>query len=483
MKQTETPKNEDLKADIVVIGGGGAGLAGAVSALEKGANVMVLEKRRVPGGNSSMAEGFFAAESPAQKRMNIDADRDVLFKKAMDYAHWKTNPRIVRAFVDKSGDTVRWLEEKGLKLDWIPPMYPNQTPLTWHCLKKGGAEVVKVLQKNCKALGGRVLRQAAAKRIFIDEKGRVTGVLSRTKEKEIKLITKSVVIATGGYGGNKELLNKYYSLYNDNMHNLGLPLMGDGLLMAIEIGAATEGLGIVQLNGQYVPGSLHLRAVAQEPNMVWVNSRGERFADETITFNFPERGNAVIRQPENVTYSLFDDKIRRNIIEHGTIKGIGVLFLQARIALPELDKELQTQAQKGMVKMSDSLDEIAEWMGVAPEILNATVNEYNSSCEKGHDEIFAKDRRYLAPLRTPPYYAIKCWAGYLGTIGGIKINQHMEVLDQRDKPIPGLYDAGSDTGGWESDTYCLSLSGSTFGFAINSGRIAGENAAKYVLGN
>ena len=86
----------------------------------------------------------------------------------------------------------------------------------------------------------------------------------------------------------------------------------------------------------------------------------------------------------------------------------------------------------------------------------------------------------LMPLRTPPYYAIKCCQAFLNTIGGIKINHHMEVLNDQDKPIPGLYAAGVDTGGWESDTYCIILAGATFGFAINSGRIAGENTAKYV---
>jgi fumarate reductase flavoprotein subunit len=481
MISSKNQRVDILKTDICIIGGGGAGLAAAVAAAEEGASVIVLEKRRAPGGNSAMAEGFFAAESPTQKRMNIDADRDVLFKKAMDYAHWKINPRILRAFVDKSGDTARWLEEKGLKLDWIPIMYPNQVPLTWHCLKKGGAEVIKVLLKNCEDLRVRLLRQAVAKNILADEKGRVIGVVVRIDEKEIKIIAKSVVIATGGYGGNKELLKKYYASYDENMHCLGLPLMGDGLQMATEIGAATEGLGILQLNGQYVPGSLRLRAVAQEPNMIWVNKRGERFADEGIAFYFPERGNVVIRQPEKISYSLFDDKIKQNIIEHGLIKGIGVLFVPPGVGLSQMDEDLQSQALKGWVKISKSWDEIAKWIGVSPVVLKDTVKEYNSFCDKGHDDIFAKDRRYLVPLCNPPYYAIKCCLSYLGTIGGIKINQRMEVLDHQDNPIPGLYAAGSDTGGWESDTYCLYLSGSTFGFALNSGRIAGENAAQYVL--
>ena len=472
---------QDLEAGVTVIGGGGAGLAAAVAAAEKRASVIVLEKRRALGGNSAMAEGFFAAESPVQKRMMINAQRDELFKIAMDYAHWTINPRIVRAFVDKSGDTVRWLEEKGLKFDWIPPLYPNQVIRTWHCIRgRRGVAIIKALAKNCEELGVEVFCQAAAKRILTDDKGKVTRVLAATKEKELRIATKSVIIATGGYGGNKELLKKYYPSYTEDMSCVGLPLKGDGLLMATEIGAATEGLGILQLIGPRPRGSERISAVASEPNTVWVNKKGERFADEAINFNFPEAANAVDRQPDKISYTLFDAKIKRSIVEEGLIKGLGQIVPQ-RTKLTKLEKELRLEADKGEAKISDSWDEIARWIGVAPQDLKATINEYNSFCDQGYDRIFAKDRRYLVPLRTPPYYAIRCYSGFLGTIGGIKINHHMEVLDHQDNPIPGLYAVGSDTGGWESDTYCAVLSGGTFGFAINSGRIAGENAVKYVL--
>jgi fumarate reductase flavoprotein subunit len=97
------------------------------------------------------------------------------------------------------------------------------------------------------------------------------------------------------------------------------------------------------------------------------------------------------------------------------------------------------------------------------------------------DMINAKDRKHLRPLRNPPYYAIKGFPSFLTTLGGLKVNNRMEVMDQKDKPIEGLYAAGNDTGGWETDTYDVNLSGTTCGFAINSGRIAGENAAKYVF--
>jgi fumarate reductase flavoprotein subunit len=146
-----------------------------------------------------------------------------------------------------------------------------------------------------------------------------------------------------------------------------------------------------------------------------------------------------------------------------------------------LEKELALEEKKGQVKIADSWDEIAEWIGASPDILQATIDEYNSFCNKEHDRIFTKDSIYLDPLRKPPFYAVRCGVNMLGTIGGIKINHHMQVLDSKFNPIPGVYAVGVDTGGWESDTYNAVLSGSTLGFAINSGRIAGENATRYAL--
>ena len=108
------------------------------------------------------------------------------------------------------------------------------------------------------------------------------------------------------------------------------------------------------------------------------------------------------------------------------------------------------------------------------------MDEYNEFCDCRYDEVFVKDPQYLRALRTPPYYVIRFSGALLVTTGGIKINHKMEVLDREGDPIPGLYAAGTDTGGWESDTYCAVLPGSAFGFAMNSGRIAAESASDYI---
>jgi fumarate reductase flavoprotein subunit len=486
---------DNLNADLVILGGGGAGLAAAVAAAENGADVIVLEKRGAPGGNTALSVGMFAADSPAQKRVAIEFKRDELFKIAVNWAHWKVNPRIVRAFIDKSGDTIRWLEEKGLHFECVP-FYPNQSPLVWHVTKGLGAGMMKFLAGECQKLGVQLLTHAPAKKILIGKKGNITGVLAERKGEEFTITAKSIVIASGGYGGNKELLKKYCPHYRDGMTCGGLPHTGDGLLMAMEVGAATEGLGLLLLGGPGpVPKAPMMRigsppdiidspltGIILEPNTVWVNKKGERFVDEATGFNHFLSSYAVNRQPDNVCYTLLDSELVQTMTGKGLIIGFHKYRLaDQRSKMPGLARELQVLADKGWLKMSDSWGGIADYIGCDPKVLKATIEEYNTACEQGNDPIFAKERVFLFPLRVPPYYAIQANSGILDTIGGIKINEHMEVLDKEDNPIPGLYAAGVVAGGWQGDAYCAVTSGAASGFAISSGRIAAENAVKFIF--
>jgi fumarate reductase flavoprotein subunit len=259
--------------------------------------------------------------------------------------------------------------------------------------------------------------------------------------------------------------------------------MGDGLRMAMELGAANEGLGTIHINGPRFDGAGgYAGVVCQEPNTVWVNKRGERFADETTAFNHYESVNILLQQPGKISFTLFDEEIKRGVMEKGPIKlRQGVFSGVTQKDMENLSSQLQLQEDKRAVKISLTWEEIAAWIGAEPTVLKATIEQYNGFCDRGHDDDFVKERRYLRPLRTPPYYAMKCRTDILGTLGGIKVNERMEVLDHQDNPIPGLFGAGTDVGGWEPRTYNAHLSGSTFGFPLNSGRIAGENAAAYGL--
>jgi fumarate reductase flavoprotein subunit len=388
------------------------------------------------------------------------------------------------------------MEEKGLRFECVP-FYPNQSPLVWHVTEGLGAGMTKFLAAEGEKLGVQLLTHTPAKKILTGEKGNITGVLAESKGEEFIITAKSVIIATGGYGGNKELLKKYCPHYRDNMDCGGLPHTGDGLLMAWEIGAATEGLGLLLLGGpgpepkapmmkigsppdiMYSP----LTGLILEPNTVWVNKKGERFADEATGFNHFLSSYTVNRQPDNTSYTLLDSQLVQTMTDKGLIIGFHKYRLaDQRSKMPGLARELKALAEKGWLKMSDSWDGIADYIGCDPGTLKTTIDEYNNACDQGRDPIFAKERVFLFPLRLPPYYAIKANSGILDTIGGIKINERMEILDKEDNPIPGLYAAGVVAGGWQGDAYCAVTSGAASGFAVSSGRIAGENAAKFALG-
>ena len=482
---------KELKTDLVVIGGGGAGLAAAVAAAENGVRVTVLEKHGL-GGNSALAFGIFGAESPTQKRLNIDCSKDELFKQAMDFAHWRINSGLVRAVIDKSGDTIRWFEEKGLKFDCIPYFHdPGQQVPTWHIPDGGGAELIKVLSRDCKTMGVKVFKQTPAKKILTSSEGKITGVSAESKGEMLRIKTKSAIIATGGFGGNKTLLKKYCPDYRDNMVCFGLLHQGDGLMMAEKIGAANEGLGLLQLSGPITLGNITLEtdstpntkkvtlyfSIVFEPTTVWMNKMGKRFINESICHDHHLSSHAVARQTEGVCYTVFDDKVMQKMMAE---KKDPELKLKNFRGGPRRLKGKEAEAIKGSFRMFKSWDDLARWMDADPRGLKATIDEYNGFCDQGHDSVFAKEGKYLQPLRTPPYYAVRWYPTFPNTMGGIKIDEHMEVLDKQDRPIPGLYAAGVDTGGWVSETYFIKLSGYAFGYAVNSGRIAGEDAARYV---
>jgi fumarate reductase flavoprotein subunit len=482
MNSSRVAVNRSLKTDIVVIGAGGAGLSAAVSAAEKGAKVIVLEKRQIPGGSTLFAEGPFAAESPTQKRLNIQCTNDELYNIQMYYNHWTLNAKQVREVINKSGDTIRWLEDKGIEF-YMPLMYPNQSPLEWHNPKKGCPEIIKVLMKDCQQFGVEVLFKTRARKIITDNAGKVSGVIANIGRLEITIKTKSIIIASGGYGGNNKLIKKYNPLFNVN--NVKINILkeihsGDGIRMAFDIGADSEGLEKLILHGP-VPEARGAFGIAIEANSVWVNKNGQRFMQESASFSPFESVNGVLRQPGQVCFSIFDEAMRKNAIKNGLERPFES-SLHSRRIMNQMSEGFKDEAASGRMLISHSWDEIAKWIGVPPATLKATIDEYNACCDKGHDDQFAKAPKNLKPLRTPPFYVVKCAPGILSSLGGIKTNHQMEVINKDGEPIIGLYSAGNDAcGGFSGATYNVRLAGAGCGFAFNSGRIAGENAARYVL--
>jgi fumarate reductase flavoprotein subunit len=475
------------ETDVVVIGSGVCGLAAALTTAEGGAKVILFEKQRSLGGSSNFFEGIFAVESAMQRQRYIAYSRDQAFKNIMEYSHWRANARLVRAFVDESTGTIDWLQKQGVEFIEVGINMPD-APRTYHVVKGTGEAVVKTLATRAREKGVDIRLATPVKKI-LKEGERVTGVIAETEGgEEITVAAKAVVVASGGYANNKEWIKKYTGFDLDvNILPIGnVDKMGDGIRMAWEVGAAEEGIDVLEVfrvgplgEGFAMKNPIEFAVV--QPDL-WVNQQGERFCDEGIAFYDTSVGNVNARHKEGYTYSIFDESIKQRLLERGVDRNVAWDNLPGTRPVG-FDKELNAALERGSTEifMADSVEELSQKIGIDPVVLKATVDEYNHFCEKGHDDLFAKDPKYLRPLKGPKFYAVKAHTVFLGTKGGIKINHKAEVVNKKDRAIPGLYAGGFDAGGMWGDSYPINVaSGGSSAFAINSGRIAGKNILKYI---
>ena len=475
------------EVDVVVAGSGATGLAAAVTLCEGGASVAVFEKQRALGGSSNFFFGTFAVESRMQRQRFIDYSRDDAFRNIMEYSHWRADARLVRTVVDESAATIDWLQERGVEFTGQMINMPG-APATYHVVKGGGQAVVKALAIKAKAAGAQIV-PATPVAALSRRAGPVDGVTVDDDGREVEVAAKAVIVATGGFANNKDWIKKYTG------HDLGVDLiavgntgkMGDGIRMAWEAGAAEEGLEALQLvrvapvGPEFAMGN-DMEMVAMQPDL-YVDARGRRFCDESVAFYDTHSGNANARfRDDSYTFSLFDDSIIERVLANGVDRGLtidlppGYQPLNAR-------KELTAAVVGGSTEVftAGSVEELAGAAGMDPATLRATIDEYNAHCGAGRDSLFAKPARFLRPLIGPTYYAVKARTACLGTMGGIKIDENMQALDRKGAVIPGLYAGGYDAGGMFGDSYPIrDSSGLSSAFAINSGRIAGRNALRYI---
>ena len=493
MNQVTEPKmtsDSVLHADVLVLGAGGAGLPAAVQACESGAKkVIVLEKRASTGGNAVFANGIFACESPVQRLYQVNLDKDELFSEVMAWHHYdRIDARVLRAYIDKCGDTIAWLMAKGIEFEVGSQMgmYPGQTP-SWHIAinKKTGdlsrfAQVFRMLQKELVDHGGQVLTGVDTQRLLRDERGRVVGAEATDKEgKTFAVRAGSVILACGGFIGNKEMLRQYFPYFDDDFGGFYVPMMGDGIRLAEAAGAALEPHSTLVKETPASSDEMNERAlsmVCREPDIIWVNRLGERFADESIGAHLQTSVNAILHQPGKVAFTVFD----QSTIANARANGWTLPKYPAGDWHEKFADQLAAASAKGQwAKSADTLAELAEWIGCDAAALQATVDEYNAFCAQGHDATFAKKRRYLRPIAQGPFHAVKFGALMIETVGPVRVNERMEVLDPSHRAIPGLYAAGAMAAGWQGHDYCGDLMfGSALGFAMSSGRIAGEQAAR-----
>ena len=492
-----------VDTDIAIVGGGAAGLAAAVSAAERGARVKVFEKGATTGGAASMGMGPFAVESTLQRMKNIALTREQAFKIFMDYTHWRVDARLVSNYINKSADTIDWLEKMGVIWGaveaYVRGAYPTHHQVTPPNGRAGtpmsAGTMVKCMTDRAKQLGVSFYFRQPAKQL-LTERGAVTGVVTEGDSDEVETTAKAVIIATGGFGANPDMIKKYTPYeYGKDLFSMRVPgMVGDGIRMAWEVGAGSEGMNmelasVAGSNSRFMVGDISdsaaMNAAAfspvtptfQQPNLT-VNLLGERFMNEDEMGNGTFLANAVARQKNRVGFVMYDAATARIYEEQGLDWPMAI---SGTTRVPNVDAEARKAIANGNADLfvADSLDELAAQTGIDPEKLRASVAEYNEACDTGRDHIFHKRACYLRPLRTPPFYAGTVRPGGYGSLGGIKINHRTEVVTKNQDVIPGLYAAGTDACAIYADSYVFILPGNTMGFALNSGRMAGENAADY----
>lgn len=488
----------NLEAEVVVIGGGGAGLPAALTAADEGTKkVIVIEKRFAAGGDGLRCNHIFAVGSHLQKEAGVTVTADEIYRQALEWHHHdRVKPRILRTLINNTAGTIHWLESKGVEFKLLfSHMSFDPTRVTTH-VEKNMPEpdslctlgpMFKHLRKKTKEVGIQFLFRTSGKQILRGPDGKVSGIIATGKDgTEYRIKTKSVVLCPGSFNGNKELLKKYFpQYYNENMHHDALTTnTGDGLKIAEGAGAALEDYCtlIRHGNNSFDRESVHVpAAISGIPSTIWVNKKGVRYISEQ---GREVSGNVLAQQPEKIGFVLYDDKLLKSVLEKPLPmkKSTRLPTSPERILSPM--QYLQKFNEEGYwVKIADTWDGIAEWIGCDPKTLKATVAQYNSFCANGYDDDFAKDKQFLVPLTTPPFYAIKFTMLMIETVGPVRVNERFEVLDKNDTPIPGFFAAGVITSGWESNDYGGTPAGTALSFSITSGRIAAKGAVKYAISN
>lgn len=479
-----------FETDICVIAGGPSGLASAISAAEKGANVIILEKAAITGGAGNMGMGPFAVESPVQKAAMNPLTLEEAFKIFMDYTHWRVDARLVRDYLAKSASTIEWLQDMGVQFADAVKYFPTGNA-TWHRVKpengkpgpRGASIMYKRMTERAQELGIQILYETPAKHIEMTD-GEVTAVLAEDASgEEVRVECIAAVIATGGFGNNSKMIKDIIGYdHGTNLFSFQIPgIDGDGVRMAWEVGAAktnmtielsTEAPGV---NDAGLPAMLFL-----QPKNLVVNKDCQRFLREDLLENVTFTANAIDLQPDKYGISIFDSSVLDWYTDHG-LDVISNVF--DNVGKPfGFEKNAREAIRNGAenIYVADSLEELAEQLGLEPEKLKKVVDEYNQDATVKED-LFFKPAKHLKPLTGPVWFASRLKLCGYGTLGGIKINHKTQVISTEGTPIAGLYAAGTDACSIFGDSYVFVLPGNTMGFAVNSGRIAGENAAGYVF--
>ena len=496
--------DETMTTDVVVVGAGASGTAAALAAAEQGVKVVVLEKAAFVGGAGRIASGLFAVESSLQKekfkndpKLLGQLTKDALYTQLMDYNHYLSNAQITRRVVDMSGDTVDWLEKHGAKLkliDWNPQQGQNPYPIRWRIYHRyeDNAKAFENMYASLGKMGGKLLTQTRAYDLQQDAEGNVTAVIAEKADgSKITIKTKAVVLASGGFGGDMKRLSKAMET-NQLTNRIAWPNNGEGLDMAWKAGAAKmgenhalvhacefDGLSTSSTGADGMIDTNLLVRVLKTP-LLWVDPAGHRFANEEQIYDtvyWANVGYSVGGKYFVVTDSKTLDSYTKDELPF-EVSGAGPKNPTGKGDFRKLADEAVRQ---GVAFKADTLEELAQKAGFDADFVKE-VADYNKAVETGKDS-FGKPAKFLKfSVKEGPFYAMRAKVVSLSTLGGVRVNRDMQALDDNYRPIGGLYAVGNNAYGFYSTPSYPPYQGLALGFAYNSGRIGGMEAAEYVKG-
>ena len=503
-KADKTANGETVSydADVVVIGAGGAGMTAAMTAADAGQKVVILESQAMVGGNSARATGGMnAAKTVYQDENEFDQAAGVektLATAAEKYADNETitalaktvseqwaayqanptgyfdsvelmeldtmvggkginNPELVKTLCEGTADAIDWLDENGITLHNVSSFGGASVKRIHRPVNEEGkvvsvgAYMIPLLQENCEKRGIDIVLNTTGDTILTDANGAAVGVSGTDKDGNTVVVNaKSVILATGGFGANLDMVTQYKPELAGFMTTNAAGAQGQGIEMATAIGAGTVDMDQIQIHPTVEANTAALITEGlRGDGAILVNANGERFIDEVGTRDVVSA--AEIAQPGSYSWLIVDQ------------------------AMVDASSVIQGYIKKGYTKTGATYEELAKELDVDPATFANTMETWNGYVEAKNDPDFGRTS-FANPLNNGPYYAIKVTAGVHHTMGGVTINSATEVLKEDGTVIPGLFAAGEVTGGVHGANR---LGGTAVADFVVFGRIAGESAANY----
>lgn len=493
-------KEETYDTDIVIVGGGAAGLTAAISASNLGAEVLVIEKGvSLAVSNGANAGGPIATGTKVQEAEGEDLTTEELFKHMSEFGNSTINDALLRKTLEVTGETIDMLDDLGLSVYLRPDSYGVGFRAR-HGIKEKGEDRMGFLADKIEANGGTIMLETTGEEVILNDEGVAVGIkATKSDGTKVTINSDAVLLATGGYLGGQDIIENKFG--NITINPLGNTLStGDGIKMTLAAGGVEDkNWGIVANEFSASNSKAGTWSVNSNQNLrfgiyggLLVNGEGNRFFNEEIMASEPLSGaEATLRYGKY--YAVMDEAYYNSVCEQGIFKTLGspeswvagVKNLSDSApeskshvkVLTEAKNQLQEAIDQGWAYKADTIEELAEKFGL--ENLVSTVEEYNKYCEAKHDSEFGKDPVFLTPINNGPYYVFEYEPSAWCTLGGVKVDDSLRALDKNNEPIQGLYVAGVDAGSLFTAPY-YDNEGSAFGLSLGSGTLAGRNMYSYI---